>query len=591
MNTRLHELEEALRALAYGSADAVVITGEAGEPPQIISFENANLPYRILIDTMSEGAAALTPDSEILYANPALCHLLGKTSPAEIVGMKLYDIFPDQCAGALRTLLASVGNKKVAAEFDCLDQGGELQPAMLSLSPIINRGNTIGVMALIVDTTEHKKAMQHIQFLAHHDPLTGLPNRSLLADRCKQAIAEARRRNTQVGLLFIDLDRFKTVNDTLGHIVGDSILESTARKLQNQIRQEDTLARIGGDEFIVLLPALPDGKDASVVASKIVNAFLTPMSNAGQEIHISTSVGIAIYPENGNDFFELLKSADAAMYQAKKQGKSRYVFASAEMNSLLSYQFTVEQSFRDALLHHEFVAYYQPRVSIATGKIIGAEALVRWKKHDGEIISPANFIPIAEETGLIDPLGRQMLEMVCSQIQQWKLLNIPIFPISVNVSAVQLRADDFIAHFTATTQQYGVSPTELEIEITESNLIQEGITPLLKLEELRKIGHRILLDDFGTGFSSLSYISKLPFDTIKVAQEFMRHQSHEQQQIEFILIAIVALAKGLQKTVMVEGVETIDQLNIVTQLGFEEYQGYFFSKPLCKDSFEKLLTL
>jgi EAL domain-containing protein (putative c-di-GMP-specific phosphodiesterase class I) len=261
------------------------------------------------------------------------------------------------------------------------------------------------------------------------------------------------------------------------------------------------------------------------------------------------------------------------------------------MNKLLSYQFNIEQSFREALDLGEFIAYFQPRASISTGKIIGAEALVRWKKPNGELISPANFIPISEETGLIDPLGKKMLEMVCSQIQKWKQLNLTIVPVSVNVSAIQLRSDNFIAHFKATTKAYGIQPHELEVEITESSLIQEGNSPLLKLQELRTIGHKVLLDDFGTGFSSLSYISKLPFDTIKVAQEFMRHQSKEQKQIEVILRAIVALAKGLQKNVMVEGIETADQLKIVANLGFDEYQGYYFSKPLSAENFEKLISI
>ncbi len=589
METRLQELEEALRALAYGSADAIVIDGKNGEPAQVVSFENANLPYRVLLDAMAEGAAALTPDSEILYANPALCYLLGKSSPADVIGLKLYDIFPEQCAGSLRTLLDTANHHKVSAEFDCLDTEGELHPAMLSLSPIQNSGSTVGVVALIVDTAEHKKAMQHIQFLAHHDPLTGLPNRTLLADRCQQAIAEAERRNTQVAMLFIDLDRFKTVNDSLGHMVGDAILGTSARRIQSQIRQEDTVARIGGDEFVVLLPAISEGKDAGTVASKIVSAFLSAIKHHDHDIHISVSIGIAVYPENGTDFFELLRSADTAMYQAKKQGKSRYVFASAEMNKLLSYQFNIEQSFREALDLGEFVPYYQPRACISSGKIIGAEALVRWKKPNGELISPASFIPISEETGLIDALGKRMLEMVCQQIQKWKQLKLPIVPVSVNVSAIQLRSDDFIAHFKATTKAYDIQPYEVEVEITESSLIQEGNLPLLKLQELRAIGHKILLDDFGTGFSSLSYVSKLPFDTIKVAQEFMRYQSNEQKQIEVILRAIVALAEGLQKNVMVEGIETADQLEIVANLGFDEYQGYYFSKPLSAESFEKLI--
>lgn len=592
MNNRLEELEEAINALAYGYADAIVIQSKDGKPPKIINFENANLPYRVLLDTMAEGAAALSPNAEILYANPALSYLLGKSSPADIVGMKLYEIFPEQCAGALRTLVDSANRSKVSAELDCLYTDGELHPAMLSLSPIRNNNNTtVGVVALVVDTAEHKKAMQQIQFLAHHDPLTSLPNRTLLADRCQQALVEANRRKSSVAIMFIDLDRFKTINDTLGHMIGDAILKMSASRIQNQIRQEDTLARIGGDEFVVLLPYLSDSKDASTVATKIVNAFLSPFKSEGNDIHISVSVGVAVFPENGDNFFELLKGADAAMYQAKKQGKSRCVFASAEMNSFLSQQFTIEQSFREALERKEFFPYFQPRVSISKGKIIGAEALVRWKKPSGELISPANFIPIAEETGLIDPLGKQMIEMVCCQIQKWKALNLSIVPISVNVSAIQLRADDFISHFKASTQFYGVEPHEIEVEITESSLIQEGNTPLLKLQELRNLGHRILLDDFGTGFSSLSYVSRLPFDTIKVAQEFMRHQSSEKKQFEVIFRAMIALADGLQKSIMVEGIETIEQLTIISEMGFDEYQGYYFSKPLNTEDFQRLMMI
>ena len=588
---RIKELEEALSALALGNADAIVIPSTDDQRPKVVSFENANLPYRTLLDSMAEGAAALTTHAEILYANPSLCNLLGKTSLEEVIGLKLYDIFPETCGDALRILFDAANHAKVSAEFDSLDSSGALHPAMLSLSPIRNEGQTVGVVALVVDTAEHKKAIQHIQFLAHHDPLTGLPNRALLEDRCKQAVAESRRRKTQIGLLFIDLDRFKTVNDSLGHMIGDAILQMSANRIQTQIRQEDTLARIGGDEFVVLLPNLTDGKDTSNVAAKIVNAFLSPFQYDTNNIHISVSIGIAIFPENGHDFFELLKSADTAMYQAKKQGKSRYIFSSAEMNRLLSEQFNNEQSLRDALERKEFLPYFQPRVNISQGKLIGAEALIRWKKGTGEIISPANFIPIAEETGLIDALGRQMLEMVCSQIQQWKASYLSLIPISVNVSALQLRANDFIAHFVATTKAFGIEPKELEIEITESSLIQQGNAPLLKLQELRDIGHKILLDDFGTGFSSLSYISRLPFDTIKVAQEFMRHESCESNQFEMVLRAILALAIGLKKNIMVEGIETIDQLHAITEMGYDEYQGYYFSKPLTAKAFETLIGL
>lgn len=591
MNNRLQELEDAFSALAFGQADAVVIPGKDGEPPRVVSFENANLPYRILLDSMSEGAAALTTNAEILYANPSLCHLLGKSSLEEVIGLELFDIFPEDCRGALKTLLDCTNNGKVTAEFDCLDSNGEIHPAMLSLSPILNNGEAVGVVALVVDTAEHKKAMQHIEFLAHHDPLTALPNRMLLADRCKQAIAEAQRRKNFISLLFIDLDRFKSINDTLGHIAGDAVLQMSAKRIQTQLREEDTLARIGGDEFVVLLPSLIDGKDASNVAAKIVNAFLMPFIFEGHDIHVSASIGIAIFPEDGHNFSELLKGADTAMYHAKKQGKSRYIFASAEINKLLSDKFNIEQSLRDGLERQEFLPYYQPRVSISQGKIVGAEALARWKKASGELVSPANFIPIAEENGLIDKLGRQMLQMVCRQIQQWKTAQLPIVPISVNVSALQLRAEDFIPHFLETSQAYGIHSSELEIEITESSLIQEGNSPLIKLQELRDLGYKVLLDDFGTGFSSLSYVSRLPFDTIKVAQEFMRHESVEFKQFEVVLRAIISLAIGLQKNILVEGIETLEQLHAISDMGFDEYQGYFFSKPLTAQAFESLIRL
>lgn len=591
MNTRIQELESALQALALGHADAIVLDRKNGEPPQVVNFENANLPYRVLLDTMAEGAAALNVSGEILYANPALCHLLGQASPASIVGLKLFDVFPEQCSGALRKLLDSANSNKVTAEFDCLDNNGRLHPAMLSLSPIRNKNLTIGVVALVVDTAEHKKAMQHIQFLAHHDPLTGLPNRSLLADRCQQAISEATRCKKAVAMLFIDLDRFKIVNDSLGHMAGDEVLCASARRIQDQIRLEDTVARIAGDEFVVLLPNCSSGKDSAKVASKIIAAFLNPMQYENIDIHISASIGIALCPENGHDFFELLKSADAAMYEAKKLGRSQFAFATLEMNKLLSEQFGIEQSFREALERKEFVPYFQPRTSISNGKIIGAEALVRWIKPNGEIISPANFIPVAEETGLINLLGRQMIEMVCSNIKKWKDSNLPIVPISVNVSAIQLRHDDFVEHFQSVVQRYDIKPNELEIEITESSLIQEGNSPLIKLQEIRNLGHKVLLDDFGTGFSSLSYLSKLPFDTLKVAQEFMQHQSHEQAQIIVILRAIVALAKGLDKDVIVEGIETFDQLILISELGFAQYQGYYFSKPLNSDTYMELMEL
>ena len=438
------------------------------------------------------------------------------------------------------------------------------------------------------DISERKEYDKNVHFLAYYDVLTGLPNRTLLRDRLGQLIASSHRDGTQFALLVLDLDRFKYINDSMGHSVGDKLLQSVALRLQTCVREGDTVSRIGGDEFIVLLREI-DEPGITMVADKLLNTLATPFNLNGQEICTYASIGIAIYPQHATDIDVLMKNADAAMYNAKENGRNNYKFFMPEMNFRANQVFLMEKDMRVAMEQDQFTLVYQPQVNLATGQICGAEALIRWKHPEKGNISPAEFIPVAEETGQIVAIGEWVLRTACLRFASWQKLGLPKIPVAVNLSIRQLRQPNLADMIESVLKETGLSPECLELEITEGIMMGDTQAAMMFLTRMQKLGVQMSIDDFGTGFSSLSYLKNLPVDKLKIDQSFVRDIGTDESDAA-IIRSIISLGHRLELKVIAEGVETIEQLDFLRLRGCDEIQGYFFSHPLASDEFFKFVS-
>jgi diguanylate cyclase (GGDEF)-like protein/PAS domain S-box-containing protein len=438
------------------------------------------------------------------------------------------------------------------------------------------------------DISERKEYDKNVHFLAYYDVLTGLPNRTLLRDRLGQLIASAHRDNAQFALLFLDLDRFKYINDSMGHSVGDKLLQSVALRLQACVREGDTVSRIGGDEFIVLLREI-DEQGVAMVAEKLLKTLATPYSLSGQEISTYASIGIALYPQHASDIDVLMKNADAAMYNAKENGRNNYKFFTPEMNFRANQVFLMEKDMRVAMEQEQFTLVYQPKVDLATGKICGAEALIRWKHPEKGFISPAEFIPVAEETGQIVEIGEWVLRTACWRFASWQKQGLPAIPIAVNLSIRQLRQPNLAEVIESTLKENGLKPECLELEITEGIMMGDTKVAMEFLIRMHKLGVQMSIDDFGTGFSSLSYLKNLPVNKLKIDQSFVRDIGTDESDAA-IIRSIISLGHRLDMKVIAEGVETLEQLDFLRLRGCDEIQGYFFSRPLAADDFFKFVS-
>jgi diguanylate cyclase (GGDEF)-like protein len=424
--------------------------------------------------------------------------------------------------------------------------------------------------------------------LAQHDVLTGLPNRRLLNERLTQAIALARRRDTQLAVLFLDLDRFKHVNDSLGHEVGDRLLQSVSRRLQAAVRTSDTISRQGGDEFVLLLSEVVHGSDAARTAQKIVAALAAPHGIDRHELHITASIGVSLYPDDGQDAETLLKNADAAMYHAKARGPNSYQFFRSDMNTRAVERQRIEVDLRRALNRREFVMHYQPKLNLLTGEMTGAEALIRWIHPDRGLVPPMQFVPIAEDSGFIVPIGRWVLGEVCQQARTWIDAGLSPLPVSVNISGLEFRDRDFLENVYDVLGTHRLEPRFLELELTESVLMQHAKSTASVLKALKEIGVQIAIDDFGTGYSSLSYLRQFPIDVLKIDRSFV-HEITAHPDRTPIVSAVISMGKGLNHRVIAEGVETRSQLAFLQASGCGEGQGYYFSQPVAADQFTQLL--
>ena len=437
-----------------------------------------------------------------------------------------------------------------------------------------------------IDTT--KARMVH---LAQHDALTELPNRMLLNDRLVQTIGLAHRQSKRLAVMFLDLDRFKYINDSLGHGVGDQLLQSVAGRLAESVRSTDTVCRQGGDEFVVLLADIEHAEDAALSAQKILDALAVTHRIEHFELHVTGSIGISIYPDDGQDADTLIKNADTAMYRAKEAGRNHFQFFEQNMTVVAVERHAIESGLRGALQRQEFVLHYQPKIDLETGTITGIEALIRWQHPARGLVLPDQFIWIAEECGLIVEIGEWVLREACGQAQRWQEAGIPPMPVAVNISAVQFRHNAFLENLTRVLQDTGLAPAHLELELTESVLMQDAAATTSVLIGLKAMGVRLAIDDFGTGYSSLSYLKRFPIDTLKIDQSFMGNISHATPHSEDagIVAAVVSMGKILNQRVIAEGVETREQMAFLQMQGCGEGQGFYFSEPVPADEVEALL--
>jgi diguanylate cyclase (GGDEF)-like protein/PAS domain S-box-containing protein len=459
-----------------------------------------------------------------------------------------------------------------------------------SAAPIHNRdGQVAGAVIVFHDVSESRAMALKMAHLAQHDFLTGLPNRMLLTERLSRAIGRARRHSKRVALMFIDLDYFKHINDSLGHTVGDLLLQVVAERLKLCIRDTDTVCRQGGDEFVVLLTEIEQTLDAAPVAENLLAAFAEPCLIGGHELHVSLSIGIAIYPDDGQDADEVMKNADTAMYHAKANGRNNYQYFTTEMNTRAVQRLFIEGNLRRALKQNEFLLYYQPKIDLTSGLMIGSEALIRWQDPEHGLVYPNQFVPIAEESGLIVPIGSWVLREACRQVCAWQDSGLLAVPVSVNISAVEFRHKNFLDGVATILRETGMLPSYLELELTESILMHDAKSSESVLESLKGMGMQLAIDDFGTGYSSLSYLKRFPINTLKIDQSFVQDIDIDVDDAS-IVSAMIGMGKSLKQRVIAEGVETEAQLAFLRTLHCDEGQGYLFGHPLPADEFERLLV-
>jgi diguanylate cyclase (GGDEF)-like protein/PAS domain S-box-containing protein len=437
-------------------------------------------------------------------------------------------------------------------------------------------------IAIKQDITKRKRAEERVQYLAYYDALTGLPNRTLLQDRLAKALAGARRRKDKAAILFLDLDRFKDINDSLGHSVADLLLQEVAERLKTWAREQDTVARVGGDEFLIVLTGVKDVADAAVATERIVNLMTAEFVVQGHSLSIGCSVGISIFPEHGADGETLIKNADAAMYSAKENGRNRFQFFTEDMNAQVVERLTLENSLRLALDKKELFLVYQPQMDIATGRITGLEALLRWQHPDLGLVPPDKFIRIAENSGLIVPIGEWVVRTACRQARKWQDEGLPAVSVAVNVSAVQFRQEGFCELIRRALHETGLAPQYLELELTESLLLANADLMLSVVQELKAMGVTLAIDDFGTGYSSFSYLRQFRVSKLKIDRVFIRDVAVNPDDAA-IASAIISMAKSLHLKVIAEGVEDEAQMSFLRAHQCDEIQGYYFSKPLAVD--------
>ncbi len=487
----------------------------------------------------------------------------------------------------------SVGlNQTVHLPSNCIliRRDGSEVPIEDSVAPIHDReGQPTGAVIVFRDVSVARAMALEMTHSAQHDFLTGMPNRMLLNDRVNQAIAWAQRNSKKVAVLFLDLDGFKHINDSLGHPTGDKLLQSVAKRLVDCVRGSDTVSRQGGDEFVVLLTEVGQSEDAAITARRMLQTVAEAHSVDQHDLHVTTSIGVSVFPDDGMDAETLIKNADTAMYQAKENGRQSYQFFKPAMNVRAVERQSIEESLRRALEREEFMVHYQPKVNLRTGDISGAEALIRWNHPTRGMVPPGDFIPIAEDCGLILPIGNWILREACKQARTWMDAGLPLTTMAVNISAMEFRDDDFLDGVFKILEETGLDPRSLELELTESVLMKRAESTQSILKALRASGVQLAVDDFGTGYSSLSYLRKFPIDALKIDQSFIRQITTAPDETT-IVTAVISMGRSLKLRVIAEGVESQEELAFLQAHQCDEAQGYYFSRPVLPEQFAKLLA-
>lgn len=558
----LLESEEKFRKISASAQDAIVMMDSAGD----ISYWN--------------------PASERIFGY-SYEEAVGKDLHALIVPSAQQNAFKEGFERFKKTGEGPVLGKTL--ELSALRRNGTEFPVEVSISavPIKGRWHSIGI---IRDFTERKRSEETIRHMAYHDHLTGLPNRLLLNDRLEQALALGRRHRSLVALLFLDIDRFKVINDTLGHAAGDELIKAVAERLKKHLRGTDTVARLGGDEFTVLLQDINGIEGITKVVENIFAIFKEPFNIKEHELFLTASIGIGVYPDDGTDAETLLKNADIAMYLAKDEGRNAYRFYTTAMNARTIERLEMENRLQKAIERDELLLHYQPQIDIVTGEVSGVEALVRWHEPERGIIhQPADFIPLAEETGLIVPIGEWVLRKACEENRKWQDNGLKPVRIAVNLSLRQFRQKDFVKTVTRIIKDAALAPEYLELELTESILMKDVESTIEVLHELKAMGIRLTIDDFGTGYSSLAYLKQMPIDMLKIDKSFVRDIATNPDDAA-ITITIIRMAHSLKLKVVAEGVETMKQLEFLRTLQCDSLQGFLVSKPVPSGEIEEFLA-
>lgn len=544
------------------------------------ALRNSEERFRSIVQHAWDVIIILDAHMRIDYISPRCRSMLGY-EPDALLGNLAFQLIHPEDLGTVEVAFAGVIDRSgpgTPVEFRCRHQRGYWAEVEAVATNLTEYPGVRGILVVVRDISERRQAEERIHHMAHHDPLTGLPNRRLLAEQAALVIALVNRNKGSLALLFCDLDRFKDINDSLGHVVGDILLIQVASQLKNSLRDTDTLARLGGDEFMILLPEA-GRDDAARVADKILTMLREPVALADHQLTVTGSIGISLYPHDGETFQDLFKNADTAMYQAKQAGRNAFRFYNAAMNAASLERLTLISALRKAVREGQLRTYFQPKVDLVDGRVIGAEALVRWQHPEEGLIPPGRFIPLAEDNDLIVAIGCWVLEDVCRQLAAWREAGLPHLSVAVNIAARHFCTSCLVENMEALLERYGLPHEALELELTESTVLEAGTETLTTLQELRQLGFTLAIDDFGTGYSSLAYLKNLPITALKIDRSFVCDLAHDPGDCA-IAAVIVTLGHSLGLKVVAEGVETEQQREILLEQGCDFAQGYLFSRPL-----------
>ena len=550
---------------------------------------------QVTLNSIGDGVMSVDVWARVTYLN-AVAEKLTGWSREEAAGRPLAEVFRIIDATSRESvqnpmLLAMRQNVTVGLTPNCVlvRRDGSQAAIEDSAAPIHDRrGHVTGAVMVFHDVSAARAVSAKMSYLAQHDSLTDLPNRMLLKDRLMQSMSLAQRHRQKLAVLYLDVDRFKHINDSLGHGIGDCLLQSVAQRLLSCVRSSDTVSRHGGDEFVILLADAVHAQDAVVSVDKILRALAAPHLIEQHDLSITASIGIAVYPDDGTDADTLMKHADFAMLHAKDSGRNNFQFFKPEMNLRALERHSLESGLRHALEQQQFVLHYQPKIDLETGAIVGAEALIRWRHPERGLMAPGQFIPIAEACGFIVPISRWVMYEGCRQARAWQDAGLPALRIAINISASELRSKDFTAGVHTILAETGLAPRYLELEFTESLLMTDSKAAAAALQELRQMGVRLALDDFGTGYSSLSHLKRFPIDTLKIDQSFVRDLTTDVDDASMVR-AVLGMGQSLNMLVVAEGVETREQLNFLREHACPQGQGFYFSHPVIAGEFSQLL--